>query len=277
MTAIDFQPVQAPAAPRRRSVVVALGSNALLGGGRPADADVRRRNVAAAVESIAGLAVDHDVVVTHGSGLQGMIAYLLEQGLDDALPGREIATLRMCSVVDADELRTIRSLVADGVLVICAAGGGMRVVVGAGVPPSTMATTVDRDLAAALLASCLGVDALLMLTDVHAVERDWGTPESRPLRRVTPDDLRRLAFAPGSMAPKVRAACRFVEATGGVAAIGALGDARALLYGRSGTTVQVAGELVRPDGQAARERLALVPAAVAAVSRGRSVAPRDRA
>ena len=79
------------------------------------------------------------------------------------------------------------------------------------------------------------------------------------------------------MAPKVRAACRFVEATGGVAAIGAPGDARALLNGRSGTIVQASGDLTRRDGQAARERLALVPAAVAAVSRGRSGARRGRA
>ena len=129
------------------------------------------------MDSIADLAVDHDVVVTHGSGLQGMIAYLLEQGLNEALPGREIATLRMRSVVDADELRTIRWLMADGVLVICG-GGGVPVVVDAGVPPQRAA--VDRDLAAALLATCLGAEALLMLTDVRAVERDWGTPESRP-------------------------------------------------------------------------------------------------
>jgi carbamate kinase len=277
MTDTAIQSARTPATPRRRSVVVALGNHALLGGAGPATLDVPRRNVAAAVDSIADLAVDHDVVVTHGSGLQSMIAYLLEQGLDETLPGRAISTLRMRSVVDADELRTIRSLVADGVLVICAGGGGMRVVVGAGVPPSTIETAVDRDLAAALLATCLGADALLMLTDVHAVECDWGTPEARPLRTVTPDDLRRLGFAADSMAPKVRAACRFVEATRGVAAIGGLADARALLNGRCGTVVQASHALPRHDGQAARDRLALVPAAVAAVSRGRSAAPRGRA
>ena len=36
--------------------------------GEPAHADVRRRNVAIAVDSIADLAADHDVVVTHGNG-----------------------------------------------------------------------------------------------------------------------------------------------------------------------------------------------------------------
>jgi hypothetical protein len=104
-----------------------------------------------------------------------------------------------------------------------------------------------------------------------------GHARGAALRTVTPDDLRRLGFAADSMAPKVRAACRFVEATGGVAAIGGLADARALLNGRCGTVVQPSHALPRHDGQAARDRLALVPAAVAAVSRGRSAAPRGRA
>ena len=75
---------------------------------------------------------------------------------------------------------------------------------------------------------------------------------------MTPDDLRRLAFAAGSMGPKVRAACRFVEATGGVAAIGAPGDARALLNGRSGTIVQASGDLA-PTATARRRPRAPSP------------------
>jgi carbamate kinase len=39
------------------------------------------------------------------------------------------------------------------------------------------------------------------------------------------------------MGPKVEAACRFVERTGGIAAIGALTDAAALLAGDRGTLV----------------------------------------
>ena len=77
-----------------------------------------------------------------------------------------------------------------------------------------------------------------MLTDVRAVERDWGTDRARPIRRATPAELRKNGFAPGSMGPKVDAACRFVEATGGRAAIGALDDAAAVLAGVSGTLVE---------------------------------------
>lgn len=96
---------------------------------------------------------------------------------------------------------------------------------------------MDKDLAANLLARRLCADALLMLTDVSAVELDWGLPPARPLRHVTPAELRRHTFAAGSMGPKVEAACRFVEATSGMAGIGALNDAAAILRGDAGTIV----------------------------------------
>lgn len=48
---------------------------------------------------------------------------------------------------------------------------------------------------------------------------------------------RRKSVAAGSMGPKVEAACSFVESTGGIAGIGALGAALAILEGRAGTLV----------------------------------------
>ena len=78
----------------------------------------------------------------------------------------------------------------------------------------------------------------LLLTDVPAVEAGWGTPDARPLAEVTSAALREIDFQPGSMGPKVQVACRFVEATGGVAGIGALGDAAAILRGERGTRVR---------------------------------------
>ena len=39
------------------------------------------------------------------------------------------------------------------------------------------------------------------------------------------------------MGPKVRAACSFVEQTGGLAAIGSIADTPALLRGEAGTVV----------------------------------------
>ena len=49
-----------------------------------------------------------------------------------------------------------------------------------------------------------------------------------------------MSFLPGSMGPKVDAVCRFVERTGGMAAIGAMKDAEAILSGTAGTIVHPA-------------------------------------
>ena len=70
---------------------------------------------------------------------------------------------------------------------------------------------------------------------------DWGTPQERPIRRATPTALAAREFAGGSMAPKVRAACSFVEQTGGMAAIGSIADAGALLRREAGTIVSLDG------------------------------------
>lgn len=81
---------------------------------------------------------------------------------------------------------------------------------------------------------------LVMLTDVPAVAEDWETPTLRFIREATPDYLRSLPFAAGSIGPKVEAACRFVEATGRPAAIGALTEAVEVVAGRAGTIVRPA-------------------------------------
>jgi carbamate kinase len=62
-------------------------------------------------------------------------------------------------------------------------------------------------------------------------------PEQRAIRRATPEALADTEFAAGSMGPKVRAACSFVEETGGLAAIGSIEDTAALLRGEAGTIV----------------------------------------
>jgi len=297
-------------------IVVALGGNALLRLGEPADAQAQRRNVTIAVDALAELARSHEVVVTHGNGPQvgllalqgdaysqvapypldvlgaeseGMIGYLLDQELVNALGARPVATLLTQVIVDrgdpafaeptkfigpvyseaearqlADargwsiaqdgehwrrvvpspeprsivELSTIRLLVEAGVLVVCVGGGGIPVVVDRDGRLHGIEGVVDKDLAAALLAEGLGADALLMLTDVPAVEVGWGTPRARRLGDVSAAELSGMSFAAGSMAPKVGAACRFAERTGGLAAIGSLAEASEILEGRSGTRVR---------------------------------------
>src|SRR5215212_8516822 len=135
------------------------------------------------------------------------------------------------------ELRTIRLLCDAGTTVICAGGGGIPVAPDRAGRLHGVEAVIDKDLATSLLARELGADALLLLTDVPAVVAGWGTDEARPLLEATPGELRSMGLAAGSMGPKVEAVCRFAEATGGIAGIGALDDAAAILRGEAGTLV----------------------------------------
>lgn len=135
------------------------------------------------------------------------------------------------------ELDTIRLLMHQGVTVVCAGGGGIPVVDDGSGRLRGVEAVVDKDLATALLARAVGADALLLLTDVDAVIDGYGTPQARPIHRITARELRARSFPAGSMGPKVEAACRFVEETGGMAAIGRLDQANRLLDGTAGTTV----------------------------------------
>lgn len=135
------------------------------------------------------------------------------------------------------EASTIALLVDAGIVVICAGGGGVPVIVTPEGTTHGVEAVVDKDLTAALLARQLEADALLLLTDVPAVMTDWSTGEQRPIRAALPEAMRAIEFAPGSMAPKVEAACRFAEETGRDAYIGALEDAAALIDGTAGTRV----------------------------------------
>src|SRR5690242_21486090 len=101
-------------------VVAALGGNALLRRGEPAEADAQRRNLSRAATMLAEMALEHELVLTHGNGPQvgllalqaeayervrpypfdvlvaeseGMVGYLLDQTLGNLLPQRPIATL----------------------------------------------------------------------------------------------------------------------------------------------------------------------------------------
>lgn len=136
------------------------------------------------------------------------------------------------------ELAAIRMLVDAGAIVVCTGGGGIPVTMSDAGTLHGVEAVIDKDLAGELLARSLEADFLLMLTDVGAVMRDWGTPDERPIGRTTPAELRQIQFANGSMGPKVAAACRFVEATGAKAAIGALDDAARIVTGAAGTLVE---------------------------------------
>lgn len=303
-------------------VVVALGGNALLRRGQPMSEQNQRENVKRATRSLARIAREHQIVITHGNGPQvgllalqsaaykdvdpypldvlgaeseGMIGYLIEQELGNILPDNQpIATLLTQIEVDprdpafqhpskpigpmyvreeaerlarergwaiaADsdgyrrvvpsplpghicEIKVIEYLVQAGVVVICAGGGGIPTISRPDGSLVGVEAVIDKDRAGSVLARELRAAAYLMLTDVKAVYTNWGQPGERAIRCASPEALANLTFAPGSMGPKVEAACEFVRETDGIAAIGTLEDATSLLWEGAGTLVtsRVAG------------------------------------
>jgi carbamate kinase len=137
------------------------------------------------------------------------------------------------------EASSVRSLVEAGILVVASGGGGIPVAELADGRFEGREAVIDKDLAAVVLARAVGAEGLLLLTDVDAVYRGWGTPESEAIRRMSVDEafegLAGNAWPAGSMGPKVRACAEFVRGGGRFAAIGRLEDAAALAWGRAGT------------------------------------------
>jgi carbamate kinase len=112
-------------------VVAALGGNALLRRGEPLTAENQRANAQTACAALAPVALEHELVISHGNGPQvgllalmgsaytaveaypldvlgaqteGMIGYLIEQELGNLLPEeRPLATLLTMIEVDGDD------------------------------------------------------------------------------------------------------------------------------------------------------------------------------
>ncbi|HEY7876872.1 MAG TPA: carbamate kinase [Gemmatimonadaceae bacterium] len=141
------------------------------------------------------------------------------------------------------EVDVIAQLVRSGTIVIACGGGGVPVYNDPRLGWEGVDAVVDKDLAAAVLAGDLRATLLLILTDVDAVYRDFGTPQQQALRALSVDEAERLdgrgAFGEGSMAPKVRAATAFVRRTRGRAIITELSRGREAVRGEAGTTITV--------------------------------------
>ena len=138
------------------------------------------------------------------------------------------------------EHRPVRWLLEKGCVVICAGGGGIPTAYRAGRQLTGVEAVIDKDRASGLLARDLAADVLIMATDAPAAFTGFGTPQQRAIAQAHPDALlaeHKTDFAPGSMLPKVTAACEFARATGKPAVIGGLSDIDAMLTGTAGTRV----------------------------------------
>ena len=144
--------------------------------------------------------------------------------------------------LDIIEKETIIRLFETGTVVISAGGGGVPVVREKNGRFRGVEAVLDKDRTAALLAKTLGVETLLILTDVEKVYINYGTPDQRALERMTVEDCRKYLsegqFPEGSMGPKIQSAVSFLTSSPkGRVVIASLEMAEEALKGTAGTTI----------------------------------------
>ncbi len=144
--------------------------------------------------------------------------------------------------LDILEKETIIRLFETGTVVISVGGGGVPVIKQKNGKLRGVEAVLDKDRTAALLAKILGVETLLILTDVEKVFINYGKPDQRALDRMTVQECRKYLtegqFPAGSMGPKVESAVSFLlDSSGKRVCIASLEMAEEALQGSAGTTI----------------------------------------
>lgn len=160
-------------------------------------------------------------------------------GKDGAGEWRRMATSPL--PLGVVEFPVIKKLLDLGALVIAAGGGGPPVYQDPLLGLEGLDAVVDKDRVSAILATQLGAEVLMILTNVDAVFEGWGTPRARPIRRMSLEQAESMvaggSLDAGGMKPKIEAAAAFVRRGGDRAIIARLSEGPAALRGKTGTTI----------------------------------------
>ena len=138
------------------------------------------------------------------------------------------------------EKREIKRLIDLGFILIACGGGGIAVI-RHGRAFQGIDAVIDKDLASAKLAEEVGVDVLIIATDVEGAAISYNTPGVMFLRKLSVDEgqryLRDGHFPAGSMGPKVEAAVQFIKSGGSRAVICSIDSIEEAVAGNAGTEV----------------------------------------
>jgi carbamate kinase len=140
------------------------------------------------------------------------------------------------------ERSAIKALVDAGFVVISTGGGGIPIIEENDLAVGVEAV-IDKDLGGQRLATLIGANIFVILTDIDGAYINYGTPQQEMIHEITSGKLRNYLneghFKEGSMAPKIEAAIRFVESGGERAIIAKLESLTEALEGKTGTHVVV--------------------------------------
>jgi carbamate kinase len=139
------------------------------------------------------------------------------------------------------EKEVIKDLIENDVIVIACGGGGIPVIRESNGTLTGVEAVIDKDRTAAVLGNNLGVDILMILTDVDKIAINFGKKDQKFLDKITVAEAKKYIaeghFGKGSMEPKVQAACHFVENGGKKAIITSLNKSKMALDGLTGTII----------------------------------------
>jgi carbamate kinase len=113
----------------------------------------------------------------------------------------------------------VKQLIDAGIVVITVGGGGIPVVQDKEGNLRGVAAVIDKDFASGLLASNIKADLYLISTAVEQCALNFGQPDQEWIDHMTVAEAKEYLaegthFAKGSMAPKIEAAIKFLEAGG---------------------------------------------------------------
>ena len=151
---------------------------------------------------------------------------------------RVVAAPKPLDIVEIESIRTLAN--ADQIVIACG-GGGIPVIEQKHVLKGASAV-IEKDAIAGKLAADLKSDALIILTDVECVYKNYGKPDQTPISSMNLNEARKYAeegqFEAGSMLPKIEAAIAYLEKVpGGKVLITNQKNAIAGIKGKTGTVI----------------------------------------
>lgn len=143
--------------------------------------------------------------------------------------------------IEIVETKIFQEVLNQGFIGIGCGGGGIPVIRKSNGDLMGVEAVIDKDRTSALLAHTIGVEQLIILTNIEGAYLNFNSAEPRLIKNISTDQLetyiRQGEFAEGSMKPKVEAAVEFIKKGGRKVIIANLNALLSAIEGEAGTHV----------------------------------------